>query len=62
MVLDFLSYESDSVADLENSIKAGVLNLFSAMDLFECVVKYTDPLLRKMYLNAYNVRSEIDYC
>jgi hypothetical protein len=47
VVLDFLSYESHSVADLEISIKAGVLNLFYVMDLFEREVKSTDAFSEK---------------
>jgi hypothetical protein len=48
MVLDFHSCESHSVADLEISIKAGVLNLFfCVMDLFESVAKSTGPFSEK---------------
>jgi len=46
-MLDFLSYASHSVADLEILIKAGVLNLFCVMDLFESVAKSTDPVSEK---------------
>jgi hypothetical protein len=46
MVLDFLSYDSHSVADLEILIKAGVLKLY-VMDLFESVAESTDPVSEK---------------